>query len=82
MTSLNLFTTKFDQVLQIVEKRANSVEYDELWQITWFSAFLTHGNAFVSKVMSYLTLLARSRYSLGLLPELSLPTRSQLHCLR
>ncbi|KAL4400392.1 GTPase [Malassezia pachydermatis] len=27
LTSLNLFTTKFDQVLQLVEKRANEVEH-------------------------------------------------------
>lgn len=27
LTSLNLFTTKFDQVLQIVDKRANEVDY-------------------------------------------------------
>ena len=27
LTSLNLFTTKFDQVLELVEKRASSLEY-------------------------------------------------------
>lgn len=27
MTSLNLFTTKFDQVLTLIEKRAETVEY-------------------------------------------------------
>lgn len=27
MTALNLFTTKFDQVLELVEKRAETVEY-------------------------------------------------------
>ena len=27
MTALNLFTTKFDQVLQLVENRSNSVDY-------------------------------------------------------
>ena len=26
LTALNLFTTKFDQVLSLVEKRANTVE--------------------------------------------------------
>lgn len=27
LTALNLFTTKFDQVLELVEKRADTVEY-------------------------------------------------------
>jgi hypothetical protein len=27
LTALNLFTTKFDQVLDLVEKRAETVEY-------------------------------------------------------
>ena len=27
LTALNLFTTKFDQVLGLVEKRADTVEY-------------------------------------------------------
>lgn len=27
LTALNLFTTKFDQVLSLVEKRADTVEY-------------------------------------------------------
>jgi hypothetical protein len=27
LTALNLFTTKFDQVLDLVEKRADTVEY-------------------------------------------------------
>ena len=30
LTALNLFTTKFDQVLDLVEKRAESVEYARL----------------------------------------------------
>jgi len=30
LTALNLFTTKLDQVLEIVEKRAEDVEY-----VTW-----------------------------------------------
>jgi hypothetical protein len=27
LTALNLFTTKFDQVLELIEKRADTVEY-------------------------------------------------------
>lgn len=34
LTALNLFTTKFDQVLELVEKRAEDVEYVV---ITFFS---------------------------------------------
>lgn len=30
LTALNLFTTKFDQVLSLVEKRADAVEYFDL----------------------------------------------------
>lgn len=29
LTALNLFTTKFDQVLDLVEKRAETVEYSD-----------------------------------------------------
>ncbi len=34
LTALNLFTTKFDQVLELVEKRADTVEYAYLFPRT------------------------------------------------
>jgi hypothetical protein len=60
MTALNLFTTKFDQVLGLVEKRADSFKY-----VASDYSKPTFRNAFIA-VMLYLTLQAKSRYSLGL----------------
>lgn len=31
LTSLNLFATRFDKVLEILEKRAHELEYVEPW---------------------------------------------------
>jgi hypothetical protein len=51
LTALNLFTTKFDQVLDLVEKRSESVEYD------LFSFFISYiagfANELPSTVISY-----------------------------
>ena len=39
LTALNLFTTKFDQVLDIVEKRADDVELRTLFSLARFCSF-------------------------------------------
>src|SRR6267154_1048260 len=58
LTALNLFTTKFDQVLELVEKRAETVEY-VLVILILYSLLQSH------VVTSFLTHQVRSRFSPG-----------------
>ena len=61
MTALNLFTTKFDQVLDLVEKRAEGVECVNIF---WLLVFVSMVQVFL-KAMSYLTRLDRLKFSPG-----------------
>lgn len=67
LTALNLFTTKFDQVLDLVEKRAEGVECVDIF---WLLVLVSMMQVFF-EAMSYLTRLDRLRFSPGLLRALS-----------
>lgn len=48
LTALNLFTTKFDQVLGLIEKRADTVEW-----VLDSTCVMLHGLTFIGPVMSF-----------------------------
>lgn len=84
LTALNLFTTKFDQVLGILENRSKEVECVLIYNsIALPEGLLTHNAPLTlptSVVKSSWTLPARSRSSLGQPREPSSPTLSPPPC--